>query len=334
MNPFARDLIDWYERSYRRLPWRETTDPWKILVSEVMLQQTRVAAVVPFYERFLARFPDARSLADAGEQELLAAWAGLGYYSRARNLQRAARAISEAGSFPRHFEGIRALAGVGDYTAAAVGSIALGLPHAVLDGNVLRVAARLSNDAGDIGVRVVRDRLRAYMQRRLPAESPGTFNQAVMELGATICVPRGPKCLLCPVRDHCEAQKAGTASELPVKPAKPDRIAEEKQLLIVQRVTKKSAVLLWQRPAGSKRLPGFWELPEAQQLPRAEPGRYIGSFRHGIVNSSYTITVRKASLPRAPKGFHWIEKSRLRKLPLSTMARKALYLLEKFASEE
>src|ERR1700690_4253511 len=155
-----RSLLLWYRKHKRDLPWRHTSDPYRIWISEIMLQQTRVAAVIPYYERFLALFPDALALGSAPEQELLAAWAGLGYYSRARNLQKAARAILEFPSFPRDYAALRALPGVGDYTAAAVASIAFGMPHAVLDGNVMRVLARLGNDPSDISAAPVRARLR------------------------------------------------------------------------------------------------------------------------------------------------------------------------------
>ena len=160
MNRFAARLLRWYRKSARDLPWRRTRDPYRIWVSEVMLQQTRAQTVVPYYERFLERFPRVEELAAAQEPELLACWSGLGYYERVRNLQRAARRIVESGGFPREFEAIRALPGVGAYTAAAVASIAFGLPHAVLDGNVLRVIARLGNDAGDIGSARTRERFR------------------------------------------------------------------------------------------------------------------------------------------------------------------------------
>src|SRR5579872_3965323 len=189
-----RRLVNWYLRNRRDLPWRRTSDPYRIWVSEVMLQQTRAQAVIPYYEKFLARFPDAASLAAADEAEVLALWSGLGYYSRARNLQRAARRISAAGVFPRDYDSIRALDGVGDYTAAAVASIAFGLPHAVLDGNVMRVLARLDNDAADISAASTRARLRARAQELLDGRRPGIFNQALMELGATICVPKTPQC--------------------------------------------------------------------------------------------------------------------------------------------
>jgi len=160
-------LIEWYKRGHRELPWRRTTDPYRIWISEIMLQQTRAQAVIPYYERFLARFPTVESLAAAPEEAVLTAWSGLGYYSRARLLRRAAQQIRAAGAFPREFEAIRALPGVGDYTAAAIASIAFGLPHAVVDGNVLRVVARVENDGSDIGSGQTRERFRAIAQEWL-----------------------------------------------------------------------------------------------------------------------------------------------------------------------
>jgi A/G-specific adenine glycosylase len=187
-------LAAWYDGARRDLPWRRTRDPYAIWVSEIMLQQTRVAAVIPYYERFLQRFPSPDALAQAPEEELLAMWSGLGYYSRARNLQKAARQITEAGDFPRAYTAIRELAGVGEYTAAAIASIAFDLPHAVVDGNVRRVLARLMND-GNLDVQQAAERL---LDRRDPAR----WNQAVMELGATICLPREPRCGECPIARH------------------------------------------------------------------------------------------------------------------------------------
>src|SRR3984885_2087066 len=189
-----RKLLEWYRKHKRDLPWRRTQDPYRIWISEVMLQQTRVAAVIPYYERFLTLFPNASALASAAEQNLLAAWAGLGYYSRARNLQKAARAIVELPRFPKDYAALRQLPGVGDYTAAAVASIAFGAPHAVLEGNVLRVLSRLVAERGDIKSQVVRRSLGALAETLLDRRRPGEFNQALMELGATVCLPKQPLC--------------------------------------------------------------------------------------------------------------------------------------------
>lgn len=320
---FAQALEQWYRRHRRDLPWRRTTDPYAIWVSEIMLQQTRVETVIPYYKRFLARFPDIHTLAAAPEQELLTHWAGLGYYSRVRNMRRAAQAMVDGGGFPRDYDAIRALPGIGDYTAAAVASIAFGLPYAVLDGNVMRVMARVSDDPGDIRSSKTRRRLLDGATARLDPADPGLFNQAVMELGASLCAPVNPKCMLCPVASFCEARREGRERELPVKSRPGERRTASVTLLAIQ---KDSRMLLWQRGPGSRRLSGFWELPEPHMLAAAEVIETVGQFRHGITDTSYTITVKRASVHRKPRGFEWAIPDFL---PLSTTARKALRLLNR-----
>ncbi|MGE5645209.1 MAG: A/G-specific adenine glycosylase [Acidobacteriota bacterium] len=321
---FRRALLRWYRKAKRDLPWRLTRDPYRIWLSEVMLQQTRVAAALPYYERFLQRFPDAATLARAPEAEVLAAWAGLGYYSRARNVHKAAKLIAHAG-FPRDYDGIRALPGVGDYTAAAVASIAFDLPHAVLDGNVMRVLARVTNDDGRLDSSPTRTRLRDLAAAMLDRKRPGEHNQALMELGATVCLPGAPLCLVCPVAAFCEARRLGREGRLPVKsrPAEPLRL--ELQFLVVRR---NGSYLLRRRPADSGRMAGFWELPEPAQLPGTAPAAALGSFRHTITHHHYTVTVFEAEAPGAaphiPPDFEWIPAGRLHSIPLSTLARKAL----------
>jgi A/G-specific adenine glycosylase len=316
--------MEWYRHHRRDLPWRRTSDPYAIWVSEVMLQQTRVETVIPYYERFRARFPDIVALAAAPEQDLLSAWAGLGYYSRVRNMQRAAKRMVAANGFPSEYVGLRALPGIGDYTAAAIASIAFGEPQAVLDGNVMRVLARVTNDAGDIRSTVTRARLRQEASARLDPADPSTFNQAIMELGAMLCTPTDPKCLLCPVQRFCGAREAGRERDLPVKSRPGDRKVAEVTLLIVERG---AGLLLYQRPPDSKRLAGFWELPEAAMVPGAELLERVGEFRHGITNTSYTFSVRRARVGSKPPGFKWVAAGKLDSHPLSTTARKALALL-------
>jgi A/G-specific adenine glycosylase len=320
LSDIRRKLARWYAVAGRKLPWRETRNPYRIWVSEIMLQQTRVAAVIPYYKKFLERFPDVPSLARAREEELLSAWSGLGYYSRARNLQKAAEQIVERGRFPRDYESIRQLAGVGDYTAAAVASIAYDLPSAVLDGNVLRVLSRLTNEKGDIRSSTVRKRLQEAAEKLLDRRHPGRFNQALMELGATVCLPREPRCLLCPVSESCQAQQLGTQNELPVKLRRRTPIRVEKTLLLVHR---NGSLLMWKRTTGPK-LKGFWELPEAEQLPVVELGRELGEFRHSITNHNYVFTLVAARVRRIPKGFSWISRDRCLEIPLSTTTKKAL----------
>ena len=290
-----------------------------------MLQQTRVAAVIPYYERFLARFPDPPALASAPEQELLAAWAGLGYYSRARNLQKAAKKILELGGFPRDYPAIRDLPGVGDYTAAAIASIAFNLCYAALDGNVMRVLSRLSAQTADIRSKAALEFLRGFADELIDRKRPGDFNQALMELGATVCLPKNPKCTVCPVIRDCRAHQLGKQNELPVKLGAVGSQKVSKQLLVIE---KNGRVLAWQRPPESRRLAGFWELPEPEQLPAAEIGARLSRFRHTIVNTDYSIDVHKALLARAPKGFYWLGTKNLHEVPLSTTAKKALACLE------
>jgi A/G-specific adenine glycosylase len=201
------------------LPWRRTNDPYRIWLSEIMLQQTRVAAAIPYYERFLERFPDIQTLAAARQEEVLRLWSGLGYYSRARNLQKAAQQIvaKHGGQFPRRAEEILALPGIGEYTAAAILSIAFGEKYAVLDGNVARVLARLGAIRGDLRASQRWQELQIVADAYLDSKSPGDWNQAMMELGATMCTPKSPQCLLCPVSQFCEGRKLGIAESLPEK---------------------------------------------------------------------------------------------------------------------
>jgi A/G-specific adenine glycosylase len=287
-----------------------------------MLQQTRAVAAIPYYEKFLARFPTVEALAAASESEVLAAWSGLGYYSRARNLRKAALAIAEAGGFPRDFEQIRALPGVGPYTAAAVASIAFGLPHAVLDGNVMRVLARLFADPGDIGSPATRRRFQDTAGALLDARHPGEFNQAMMELGATACLPREPLCLTCPISELCAAHATAAQSQFPIKQRKPAAIEETLELVVVR---KGDHILMRQRPAGSSRLAGFWELPQLADLPKLAGIQPVGEFRHTIVNHRYSIRIYAAK-STAESPWEWILPSDI-SLPVTTITRKALALL-------
>jgi len=313
----------WYRRERRDLPWRETHDPYRILVSEIMLQQTRAQTVIPYYERFVERFPNVNTLAKAREAEVLTYWSGLGYYSRARNLQKAARAIVAARQFPSDYDGIRELPGVGPYTAAAVASIAFNAPHAVVDGNVLRVIARLNDDGADIASPKTRARFQQMADAWLDHRDPGHFNQAMMELGATVCLPRTPRCAQCPVAQFCEGRKAGRQHELPVKQSKTAPRHIQIQVAIIE---KKGAVLLRQRPAGASLMAGFWELPAPDDLPSWHESETLGSFRHTITHHNYTVTVLSGTISRVPPGFRW-RRNGLDRIPLTTVARKALRLI-------
>ncbi|HTM48948.1 MAG TPA: A/G-specific adenine glycosylase [Bryobacteraceae bacterium] len=314
-------LTAWYGAAKRDLPWRKTRDPYRILVSEVMLQQTRSGTVIPYYEKFIERYPTAQELARAGDTELLRMWSGLGYYRRARNLREAARRIAEDGEFPSGYEQILELPGVGGYTAAAVGSIAFGICRPVIDGNVLRVIARLTADSSDIGAPATRAAFETVAAGLLDRRDPGGFNQAIMELGATVCRPRNPLCPECPVSQDCLARQRGIQAQLPVKRRPAAQIPVELRLLVIERAGK---LLLWKREEDAGRLAGFWELPTSAQLPKVKESRVVGSFRHSITNHRYTITVVEAGLDRPPRPFQWLERTRLDFEPLSTTARKAL----------
>jgi A/G-specific adenine glycosylase len=283
-----RDLLSWFDRHRRDLPWRRTHDPYRIWVSEVMLQQTRVEAVLPYYERFLARFPSVGDLASAPLDEVLALWSGLGYYRRARQLHAAARRIADAGEFPRTVDRLLDLPGVGSYTAAAVASIAFGLAVPVLDGNVERVMARRLALAEDPKRGASRALLTAAAAALLDPSRPGDGNQALMELGATLCLPRQPRCELCPLRPGCVAAAEGRPEAYP--PPRRRRRTEIRQLLVAVVASRENPdrVLLFRRSprlppaapgtAPSPGLPaGAWELPwlelqdEQASPPRVRP---------------------------------------------------------------
>ena len=257
-------LLDWYRANARDLPWRRTRDPYRIWVSEIMLQQTRVAAVLGYYARFLTAFPTVEALAAAPEERLMKLWEGLGYYSRARNLQKTAKIVAERGGrFPDTYEELLKLPGIGDYTAGAIASAAFGQREAAVDGNVLRVVMRLTDCHDDIADPKVKKAVRAQVQAVMPetAEDIRVFNQATMELGATVCAPNGPpRCLECPARDFCLGRLRGTAEDLPVKGAKKPRRVEERTVFLLLR---QGQVALRKRPKTGL-LAGLWEFPNAE----------------------------------------------------------------------
>ena len=241
-------LLEWFHKYQRDLPWRRNKDPYRIWLSEIMLQQTRVAAVIPFYERFLEHFPTIAALASAPESEVLRLWAGLGYYSRARNLQRAAQEIvaKHGGEFPRSAEHTLALPGIGSYTAAAILSIAFGERHAVLDGNVARVIARLGAVHGDLREGARWQALKTAADELLDPDAPSDWNQAMMELGAMVCTPKSPQCLVCPVAEFCRARQLGLTEVIPEKRKK--RATEEVELAAAVFIDKRGRTLLLPPP--------------------------------------------------------------------------------------
>lgn len=255
----APSLLAWYDENARDLPWRRLSDPYATLVSEFMLQQTQVQTVIPYFNAFMARFPDVEALAAASLDEVLALWQGLGYYRRARHLHQAAQAIvaRHGGVVPQTYDEVRSLPGVGEYTAAAVLSIAFDLPHPVLDGNVARVAARLLSIDDPVDQAPAKRRIRTFLNQAMPARRCGDFNQALMELGATLCTPLSPRCDVCPVALFCRARAEGRASELPRKAGKERVRTEERTVAVVWR---RGKVLLRRRPDHGL-LAGLWEFP-------------------------------------------------------------------------
>jgi A/G-specific adenine glycosylase len=281
---FRKNLLAWFKKFQRDLPWRRTSDPYAIWLSEIMLQQTRVAAAIPYFERFLEHFPTIEALAKAPEEDVLRLWAGLGYYSRARNLQSAARQIVvlHNGGFPPDEAHALALSGIGNYTAPAILSIAFGKKLAVLDGNVARVLARLGAIRGDLRAANRWMELQETANKLLDREHPGDWNQAMMELGATLCTPRAPQCLLCPVNEFCEARKLGIADLIPEKRKKRETV--QVLLAAIAFVDPKARTLLLpppntaaKTPAGKEDVPALlsrmWHFPTLQLSDRANSER-------------------------------------------------------------
>ena len=313
-------LLEWYDRNRRILPWRENPEPYRVWVSEIMLQQTRVEAVLPYYERFLRELPDIPALASAPEEQLLKLWEGLGYYSRVRNLQKAAREVCGryGGRLPRDYEAIRALPGIGEYTAGAICSIAFGLPTPAVDGNVLRVVCRVTGDETPVESPALRRRCRQELAPLYPAGRAGDFTQALMELGAMVCLPGGtPRCEGCPAREFCAAYQSGEPESLPRKtPKKPRRIEQRRVWVVLS----PAGVLLHRRPARGL-LAGLWELPGAPEgepfpLPGLTPAsrEAIGSARHIFSHVEWQMAGelwRLDSVPALPEGWRWADAAAL-----------------------
>lgn len=265
-NSFARQLLEWYARHKRDLPWRRTRDPYRIWLSEILLQQTRVQAAIPYYERFLARFPNVFALASASSDDVLKAWEGAGYYARARNLHRTAQIVANerGGKFPRTVAGLLELPGIGRYTAGAIASIAFRADAPVVDGNVVRVLCRYFGIRADPRAAATRKQLWELAEQLVPTGKAREHNQALMELGATVCLPRNPHCAVCPLRRGCAARKEGLQNELPIKRAKralPHRI-------IAAGIIYKGKRILIQQRANAGLLGGLWEFPGGKLEPR------------------------------------------------------------------
>ena len=349
MKRARKRLLDWYRANKRAMPWRETRDPYAIWISEAMLQQTRVETVIPYWERFLSLFPDVHALATADSDEVLGAWAGLGYYSRARNLQAAARLIDEnhGGRLPNDAETLQTLPGIGRYTAGALASIAFDRPEPVLDGNVKRVLTRLLGIREDIGQPAVIERLWKEAGALVQGPRPGDFNQALMELGATVCTPRAPRCANCPVSQCCNAKAKGDAESLPIKTRKkPARKVEAVAALVVRR----GKALAVRRPSRGL-LGGLWDLPGGDLAPGETPRvgltralreragleisrvASIGTVEHVFTHRRLTLHVYRASTPtdriqlNGFEGHKWLAPRAFSSLPHATVTAKALDLL-------
>jgi A/G-specific adenine glycosylase len=310
---FRRLLLRWYDANKRDLPWRRERDPYRIWVSEIMLQQTRVNAVLEHYRRFLARFPKVENLARARESSVLAAWSGLGYYRRARMMHAAAKEVvrDHQGKFPATSDSLRALPGIGRYTAAAIASIAFGEPTAVVDGNVERVLQRVS------GKTLNGESLWSLANAILDASRPGDFNQSMMELGATVCLPRSPLCLTCPVHALCR-----TRGEAPNGRGRARQNKKEISYLLSRR---EGSVFLVQRPINASLMAGMWELPEGH-VDLGTNGTCL-TLRHSITVTDYVVRVVLAEIPGNIAG-RWVHPQRLDKLPLTGLTRKILRVTE------
>jgi A/G-specific adenine glycosylase len=350
---FRKQLLGWFRQFQRDLPWRRTSDPYRIWLSEIMLQQTRVVAAIPYYERFLQRFPDVHSLAAAPQEEVLRLWSGLGYYSRARNLQKAAQQIvaKHDGQFPARFEDALSLPGIGSYTAAAILSIAFGEKHAVLDGNVARVLARLGAVRGDLRESKRWQLLQKAANGLLEPKSPGDWNQAMMELGATLCTPKSPQCLLCPVAPFCEGRKLGIAESLPEKQKK--RATIELTLAAAVFTDGKRQTLLLPPPKNSKAMNSadhvptlvsrMWHFPTLsvngepagnllaflrEQIPGEQNRKWqlvpAGKVHHAVTYRAIIVLpflIELESLPRVP-GAKQVPLSDISSVPISNLTRK------------
>lgn len=308
-------LLLWFHENARVLPWRSDPTPYHVWVSEIMLQQTRVAAVLGYYERFLEALPTIRDLSECEEGVLLKLWQGLGYYSRARNLQKAARQIMVdfGGEFPQNYVNLRKLAGVGDYTAGAIASIAFGEPVPAVDGNVLRVVARLTDDHRDVTRPKTKESIRGALEKVIPRDMPGDFNQAMMDLGATVCLPNGaPLCAGCPCAGFCAGYRKGAAEILPVKAPKRARRVEERTVWLIFYEDKAA---LRRRPAKGL-LAGLWEYPNEvgePSCPVAGTVEFAAAGKHIFTHvewhmKGYAVEAESDALPQ---GWVWADKSEL-----------------------
>ena len=329
---FRTNLLTWFGIQKRDLPWRRTRDPYAIWVSEIMLQQTRVAAVLDHYAHWMARFPTVEALAAAPEDEVLAAWSGLGYYRRARFLHKGAKVVVTEynGNLPQTAAALRKLPGIGSYTSAAIASIAFGEAAAVVDGNVERVLLRQAGccETGAGQLNSAQPTLNAAEIQSLATQliettRPGDFNQAVMELGATVCLPKNPLCLQCPVQETCRTRGEHLTAQ------RPPAIAADVSFALLQRKRNgKTELLLEQRPPAATVMPGMWELPRPEASSSSE--KPILALRHAIMQTNYRVSVLEipsiGGLPMSTNR-RWIPLTELSTLPLTGLAKKILLRL-------
>ncbi len=316
---FRSSLLRWYDANRRDLPWRATKDSYRIWLSEIMLQQTRVAAVLEHYRMFLERFPNMHALAASSEDDVLAAWSGLGYYRRARFLHQCAKELVEkrSGEFPQTAEELQTLPGIGRYTAAAVASIAFAEPVAVVDGNVERVLQRLTGNT------LTTPQTWQHAQALLVSSRPGDFNQAMMELGATVCVPREPLCLMCPVRKWCATRGESPRAVKTLRQKKKEIWCA----LECRNGDGPQKVRLVQRPKTDSLMPGMWELPQTSDPPSHKTAAPWRTFRHSITVTNYTVHVLRGEMsrngPSAAKA-KWIAIDQIPQIPITGLTRKIL----------
>jgi A/G-specific adenine glycosylase len=339
-----RSLLDWYRRNRRDLPWRKEKNPYKTWVSEIMLQQTRVDTVVPYFERFMEQFPTLEALAEAPEEQVLKAWEGLGYYSRARNLHAAVKEVvaNYGGKVPDDLERISKLKGIGPYTAGAILSIAYDKKAPAVDGNVMRVFSRLFALTDDIAKVSTRKKMERLAETLIPDEAPGDFNQALMELGALICSPTSPQCLFCPVLSVCDAYRLGMEEELPrKKKAKPPTEEEVAILLITcgmhflveKRPDQGLLAGLWGLPtigwSDQKEMESILEFCDQKQIP-ATKFMIKGQFEHIFSHRHWKVTVMTVETPdtgwEVPENWKWVTKETIGEITLANVYHKALQL--------
>jgi len=371
MNRLASKLLAWYQTNKRTPPWRDHPDPYAVWVSEIMLQQTRVETVIPYFEKWMRLFPDVRSLASASEQDVLNAWEGLGYYSRARNLHQAAKIVAEQynGELPRDLDELRKLPGIGRYTLGAIASMAFGMDVSALDGNIKRVYARIFDMTEPVDSPAGEKLLWQLADKNLPKGHAGDYNQALMDLGSMICVPKNPRCLICPVMRLCKARQNGTQNERPVLSPKKDVPHYVHAAGVIVRRTlalhviclanhagvdnpPHEEVLLAQRPSQGL-LGGMWEFPNGRvngdpvqelsnalktgyqlrvRMKRGSQGREaLGTVQHGYSHFSVTVHVFRCELLSIPKetNLKWVSLNKLQEYPMGKIDRQIAGMLTK-----